>query len=116
MKGSSINRSQVPLLSPIEYDSIEDDHPHNVTSGCEDFNPLDEKSSEQLQDVLDSSKIFIPLSTPRCSIGSSASTDHLGFESQLLEVAIRTNDVSKVKHFLMIHRDKFQVCMFVWLE
>jgi len=39
----------------------------------------------------------------------SASTDHLGFESQLLEVAIRTNDVSKVKHFLMIHRDKFQV-------
>jgi len=43
------------------------------------------------------------------SFGSSASTDHLGFESQLLEVAIRTNDVSKVKHFLMIHRDKFQV-------
>jgi hypothetical protein len=43
------------------------------------------------------------------SIGSSAS-DHLSFESQLLEVAIRTNDVSKVKHFLMIHRDKFQVC------
>jgi len=46
------------------------------------------------------------------SLGSSASTDHLGFESQLLEVAIRTNDVSKVKHFLMIHRDKFQVCTF----
>lgn len=45
------------------------------------------------------------------SIGSSVSTDHLGFESQLLEVAIRTNDVSKVKHFLMIHRDKFQVLL-----
>ncbi|KAF0759642.1 Uncharacterized protein FWK35_00036416 [Aphis craccivora] len=85
-----------------------DDHQNNVSSG-EGFNPLYEKSSEQQQDVLSSSKIFIPLSTPRYSFGSSASTDHLGFESQLLEVAIRTNDVSKVKHFLMIHRDKFQV-------
>lgn len=46
------------------------------------------------------------------SIGSSVSTDHLGFESQLLEVAIRTNDVTKVKQFLVIHRDKFQVCIF----
>lgn len=43
------------------------------------------------------------------SIGSVASTDHLGFESQLLEIAIRTNDVTKVKQFLVIHRDKFQV-------
>uniref|UniRef100_A0A2S2NSK1 Uncharacterized protein n=1 Tax=Schizaphis graminum TaxID=13262 RepID=A0A2S2NSK1_SCHGA len=113
MKGSSINRPQVPLLSPIECD-IEDDRQNNASSGEGGFNPLYDKNSEdmlqrQKQDVLSSSKIFIPLSTPRCSLGSSASTDHLGFESQLLEVAIRTNDVSKVKHFLMIHRDKFQI-------
>lgn len=47
------------------YFCLQDDHSHNVTSG-EGFNPLDEKSPEQLQDVLNSSKIFIPLSNPRC--------------------------------------------------
>lgn len=45
------------------------------------------------------------------SIGSSTSTDHIGSESQLLEAAIRTNDVSKIKQLLMIHRDKFKVCI-----
>lgn len=47
------------------------------------------------------------------SIGLSASSEHFGFESQLLEVAIRTNDVVKVKQFLTIHRDKFQVSNFL---
>lgn len=43
------------------------------------------------------------------SFGGSGLSEHLGFESQLLEVAIRTNDVVKVKQFLTIHREKFQV-------
>jgi len=54
------------VISWIIYFCSQDDHPHNMTSGCEGFNSLHEKSFEQLQDVLDSSKIFIPLSTPRC--------------------------------------------------
>jgi len=52
------------LMSHI-YVYSQDDHPHNVTSD-EGVNALGEKSTEQLQDVFNSSKIFIPLSTPRC--------------------------------------------------
>uniref|UniRef100_A0A2S2Q074 Uncharacterized protein n=1 Tax=Sipha flava TaxID=143950 RepID=A0A2S2Q074_9HEMI len=111
MKGSGINGFQVPSPSPVENDSA-DDRQHNATSnvGHNPFGEYGERNSEQLLlDGLNPSKLFIPSSnSPRCSIGSSAS-DHLSFESQLLEVAIRTNDVSKVKHFLMIHRDKFQI-------
>ncbi|XP_050529538.1 uncharacterized protein LOC126899057 isoform X2 [Daktulosphaira vitifoliae] len=132
MKGSGIGGPQVPMpSSAVENDYVSRDRHYNVigvldvtgyghsAAGAGTDKIFDERLSNSVAvgqhnthnqpDVVSPSRLSIPSITPRCSIGSSTSSGHLAFESQLLDVSIRLNDTAKVKQFLVIHRDKFQL-------
>ncbi|XP_049800044.1 uncharacterized protein LOC126235364, partial [Schistocerca nitens] len=77
--------------------------------GAAHGSPLTPPSGTRLQLLVDASPSRLSLQSGsfQCSLGSS--TGDLSVEAAQLERAIRNNDTVRVKRFLELHHDKFQV-------
>ncbi|XP_050438662.1 uncharacterized protein LOC126844474 isoform X2 [Adelges cooleyi] len=122
MLGSRVGGFLMSLPSPSVANGSGkgDDHqltvglPANSGHGDSDTDISDEMDSEssmasdELQDEPSSS---VPSFPQNCSVHSSMMSPppNITFESQLLDMSIRTNDTYRVKQVLFMHRDKFKI-------